>query len=95
MIYIYSFLMISPDRKAFALSHMHKEGWEKWHVPIILSALPFFLQIIALLLFFIGLLDLLWHIDGASSVFSPIFLIEGLSDPSLSCRAIHGSSDRD
>lgn len=48
-----------PHKEAIALRQMRYEGLLAWHVPEILSALPVILQT-SLLLFFIGILDLLW-----------------------------------
>ena len=48
-----------PHKDAVALRQMRYEGLLHWRVPEILSALPLLLQS-SLLLFFIGLLDLLW-----------------------------------
>jgi hypothetical protein len=48
-----------PHKEAIALRQMRYEGLLAWHVPEILSALPVMLQT-SLLLFFIGILDLLW-----------------------------------
>jgi hypothetical protein len=48
-----------PHKEAIALRQMRYEGLIAWHVPEILSALPVILQT-SLLLFFIGILDLLW-----------------------------------
>ncbi len=48
-----------PHKDALALRQMRFKGLLSWHVPTILSALPVILQL-SLLLFFSGLLDLLW-----------------------------------
>jgi hypothetical protein len=48
-----------PHKDAIALRQMRYEGLLAWRVPEILSALPVILQA-SLLLFFIGILDLLW-----------------------------------
>ncbi|KAF8717505.1 hypothetical protein AX14_012177 [Amanita brunnescens Koide BX004] len=55
-----------PHMETFALSQMRREGLEKWRVPTILSTLSLFLQL-SLMLFFIGLLDFLWHISDATT----------------------------
>ncbi|CAA7257496.1 unnamed protein product [Cyclocybe aegerita] len=49
-----------PHKEAVALRQMRYEGLLHWRVPEILSALPVLLQA-ALILFFVGLLDLLWN----------------------------------
>ena len=49
-----------PHKDAVALRQMRYEGLIQWHVPGILSILPLLLQL-SLVLFFIGLLDLLWY----------------------------------
>lgn len=51
-----------PNMDAIALRQMRYEGILKWRVPSILSALPLLLQS-AVVLFFAGLLDLLWNLD--------------------------------
>ncbi|KAF8154424.1 hypothetical protein B0H34DRAFT_660573 [Crassisporium funariophilum] len=48
-----------PHKEAVALRQMRYEGLLHWRVPEILSALPVLLQS-SLILFFVGLLDLLW-----------------------------------
>jgi len=71
-----------PHKEAVGLRQMRYEGLLHWRVPQILSALPVILQC-SLILFFIGLLDLLWsrdHILVAASVsalvgFVMIFLV--------------------
>lgn len=50
-----------PHKESVALRQMRYEGLIEWHVPEILSALPVILQL-ALILFFVGLLDLLWSL---------------------------------
>ena len=49
-------------KDAVALRQMRYEGLTEWYVPGILSILPLLLQL-SLVLFFIGLLDLLWSIN--------------------------------
>ena len=51
-----------PHKDAVALRQMRYEGLIQWHVPGILSILPLLLQL-SLVLFFIGLLDLLWSLN--------------------------------
>ena len=51
-----------PHKDAVALRQMRYEGLMKWHVPGILSILPLLLQL-SLVLFFVGLLDLLWSLN--------------------------------
>ena len=51
--------------ETFALSQMRQEGLEMWHMPTILSMLSLFLQV-SLVLFFISLLDFLWHLSDAT-----------------------------
>ncbi|KAJ2933029.1 hypothetical protein H1R20_g4068, partial [Candolleomyces eurysporus] len=48
-----------PHKEAVALRQMRFEGLIYWRVPEILSLLPLILQV-SLVLFFVGLLDLLW-----------------------------------
>ncbi|KAF9467945.1 hypothetical protein BDZ94DRAFT_1318466 [Collybia nuda] len=52
---------LSP-KDAFPIRQMRYEGLLRWHIPKILSTLPLLLQV-ALVLFFGGLLDLLWHLN--------------------------------
>lgn len=53
---------LSP-REAFPVRQMRYEGLVNWHVPKFLSFLPLLLQA-ALLIFFAGLLDLLWSLNA-------------------------------
>ncbi|KAI3620858.1 hypothetical protein WG66_006300 [Moniliophthora roreri] len=46
--------------EALALRQLRRESFEKWGVSSFLSALPILLEV-ALLLFFVGVLDLLWN----------------------------------
>ncbi|ESK93796.1 hypothetical protein Moror_13098 [Moniliophthora roreri MCA 2997] len=48
--------------QALALRQLRRESFEKWGVSSFLSALPILLEI-ALLLFFVGVLDLLWDLN--------------------------------
>jgi hypothetical protein len=57
-----------PNRDALALRQMRFEGLMRWHVPSILSSLPLLLQS-AVILFFAGLLDLLWSLNKAVAAF--------------------------
>ncbi len=52
-----------PFTDMLSVRQMRLEGFKFWRVEDILSYLPLLLQI-ALLLFFIGLLDLLWHLES-------------------------------
>ena len=67
-----------PHMETFAMNQMRREGLEKWRVPAILSALSLFLQV-ALLLFFIGLLDFLWHLNDATPVAIVISVFCGIT----------------
>ncbi|KAF9009935.1 hypothetical protein BDQ17DRAFT_989267 [Cyathus striatus] len=51
-----------PHKDSVGLRQMRFEGLLAWKVPNILSALPVILQL-SLVLFFIGLLELLWSLD--------------------------------
>ena len=55
-------------KDAFPVRQLRYEGLLGWHVPKILSALPLLLQA-ALVLFFAGLLDLLWGISAIVAIF--------------------------
>lgn len=57
-----------PHKDALALRQMRFEGLMSWHVPDILSSLPLFLQS-AVILFFAGLLDLLWTLNKMVAAF--------------------------
>ncbi|KAF5358006.1 hypothetical protein D9756_001282 [Leucocoprinus leucothites] len=62
-----------PD--SISLWHMRHEGLVRWRVPDILSALPLVLQA-AFVLFFIGILDLLWSLDHRVAI--PVTVAVGL-----------------
>lgn len=64
-----------PHKDAVALRQMRYEGLLQWHVPEILSTLPLLLQL-SLILFFGGLLDLLWSLN--SLVASCVSVVVGL-----------------
>ncbi|KAK7037843.1 hypothetical protein VNI00_010804 [Paramarasmius palmivorus] len=49
----------STPAEALALRQLRRDSFEKWNVPAFLAALPILLEI-ALILFFAGILDLLW-----------------------------------
>ncbi|KAF9467949.1 hypothetical protein BDZ94DRAFT_1210492 [Collybia nuda] len=66
---------LSP-KDAFPVRQMRYEGLLNWHTPKILSALPLLLQA-ALVLFFGGLLDLLWHLN--SIVASVVTAVVGMA----------------
>lgn len=51
-----------PHKDAIALRQMHYEGFLKWKVSAIISSLPLLLQS-AVILFFAGLLELLWSLN--------------------------------
>lgn len=63
-------------QKAFSARQMRYEGLVAWHVPTIISFLPLFLQA-ALILFFAGVLDLLWSLQHI--VASVVTIFVGLS----------------
>ncbi|KAF8351808.1 hypothetical protein F5887DRAFT_873757 [Amanita rubescens] len=67
-----------PHMETFAMRQIRREGLEKWQVPAILSLVSIFLQL-ALLLFFIGLLDFLWHLNGAKTVATVISIFCGIA----------------
>lgn len=56
-----------PHREDVALHHMRYEGMKKWQVFKILSTLPLLL-IAALLLFFLGFIEVLWEVDKIAAV---------------------------
>lgn len=57
-----------PNKDALALRQMRFEGLIKWHVPSMLASLPLLLQS-AVILFFAGLLDLLWGLNKTVATF--------------------------
>ncbi|KAJ7599652.1 hypothetical protein C8J56DRAFT_846401 [Mycena floridula] len=50
------------SKQAFKLRQLRHQSWEKWHVPSIVSSLSILLEI-ALVLFFTGVVDLLWTLN--------------------------------
>ncbi|KAF5360153.1 hypothetical protein D9758_011349 [Tetrapyrgos nigripes] len=52
----------SSPKETLELRQIRYESFEKWHIPILLSAMPLLLQL-ALVLFFAGVLDLLWSLN--------------------------------
>ncbi|KAG2008223.1 hypothetical protein CC2G_013677 [Coprinopsis cinerea AmutBmut pab1-1] len=66
---------LSP-KEAFPVRQMRYEGLLRWHVPTMLSCLPLFLQA-SLILFFAGLLDLLWSIHNV--VATVVSLLVGIT----------------
>ncbi|ESK83382.1 hypothetical protein Moror_15633 [Moniliophthora roreri MCA 2997] len=65
--------------EALALRQLRQESFEKWGVPSLLSALPILLEV-ALLLFFAGVLDLLWnrHLIPFALCFIAVMVSAGL-----------------
>jgi hypothetical protein len=53
---------ISPPQDAVGLRQYRYEGLQRWQLPLVLATLPGLLQA-ALLLFFCGLFDFLWHLN--------------------------------
>jgi hypothetical protein len=51
----------SSPKETLELRQIRSESFEKWRIPILLSAMPLLLQL-ALVLFFAGILDLLWNL---------------------------------
>ncbi|TFK37107.1 hypothetical protein BDQ12DRAFT_608446 [Crucibulum laeve] len=74
-----------PHKDAVALRQMRYEGLLAWKVPVILSALPLMLQL-ALLFFFVGLLDLLWLLHHLVAII--ITAVVGLVFVFLVCTTI-------
>ncbi|TFK35567.1 hypothetical protein BDQ12DRAFT_635008 [Crucibulum laeve] len=88
--------LISKD--AFSLREMRYHGLSVWKVPTILAALPLLLQT-ALVLFFAGLLDLLWFLDWKVALpitvavgATCLFLLATTILPSLQCFYAENSS---
>ncbi|KAI3608461.1 hypothetical protein WG66_000918 [Moniliophthora roreri] len=65
--------------EALALRQIRRDSFEKWGVSLFLSVLPILLEI-ALLLFFVGVLDLLWnrHLIPFAFCFVAVVLSAGL-----------------
>uniref|UniRef100_A0A0W0G483 DUF6535 domain-containing protein n=1 Tax=Moniliophthora roreri TaxID=221103 RepID=A0A0W0G483_MONRR len=65
--------------EALALRQLRRDSFEKWGVSSFLSALPILLEV-ALLLFFVGVLDLLWnrHVIPFALCFTAVTLSAGL-----------------
>ncbi|KAF9264389.1 hypothetical protein L218DRAFT_1076597 [Marasmius fiardii PR-910] len=61
----------ASHKDSLGLRHMRFEGFHKWGVPIVLSVLPILLQI-SLVLFFVGLLDLLWSLHRTPAIVTTI-----------------------
>ncbi|KAF9447861.1 hypothetical protein P691DRAFT_760389 [Macrolepiota fuliginosa MF-IS2] len=64
-----------PHVESISLRQMRFEGLVTWKVPDILSSLPLILQI-ALVLFFVGILDLLWSLNHRVAI--PITIVVGI-----------------
>jgi len=82
---------------AFELRQLRHQSWEAWHVPDIISSTSVLLQL-ALLLFFAGVIDLLWSRVRATIVASVITVAVGLSFFFSFCsrhyfRLVYGSTD--
>ncbi|KAH9478609.1 hypothetical protein JR316_0009066 [Psilocybe cubensis] len=75
-------------KDAFPVRHLRYEGLLGWHVPAILSSLPLLLQA-ALVLFFAGLIDLLWTINDL--VASIVTIIVGLAMDQAASILRHGT----
>jgi hypothetical protein len=73
---------ITPPQDAVALRQYRFEGLHRWRFPLVLAVLPGLLQL-ALLLFFCGLIDFLWHLHIVVAAivgsFSIVFLSLALS----------------
>ncbi|KAK1217388.1 hypothetical protein PQX77_019927 [Marasmius sp. AFHP31] len=59
--------------EAQALRQLRKDSFESWRVPVFLSTLPCLIEV-ALLLFFVGILDLLWTLH-----IPPVFAVGGIA----------------
>jgi hypothetical protein len=61
-----SWTRMVPSKTSVAVRQYRREGWDRWLIPRWRNAIPVLLQI-ALVLFFGGLVDLLWHThDGVA-----------------------------
>lgn len=60
-----------PHRQHLAIRYMRHEGMKKWQVFKVLSALPLLL-LAALLLFFAGLIAILWDVDKGAAILASI-----------------------
>ncbi|KIY45844.1 hypothetical protein FISHEDRAFT_28337, partial [Fistulina hepatica ATCC 64428] len=63
--WIHQFLHFSgrTGEDALAICQLRFEGVDAWHVAAIVSSIPLLLQV-ALILFLVGLIDLLWSIES-------------------------------
>ncbi|KAI0333889.1 hypothetical protein GY45DRAFT_1368021 [Cubamyces sp. BRFM 1775] len=60
----YTLSASSSPRQNARIRQLRHGSFERWKIPLTIALLPVFLQV-ALALFFIGLLDLLWSLDAA------------------------------
>ncbi|THU88925.1 hypothetical protein K435DRAFT_678972 [Dendrothele bispora CBS 962.96] len=58
----------SSPKETLELRQIRSESFERWEIPIILAAMPLILQL-ALVLFFAGIIDLLWNLNYAVAGF--------------------------
>ncbi|KAF9045234.1 hypothetical protein BJ165DRAFT_1329004, partial [Panaeolus papilionaceus] len=66
----------SSFKKTFATRNLRAESFEHWYAPQIIAGLPQILQL-AVILFFIGLMDLLLQLNQVVAV--PVILLAGLA----------------
>ncbi|KAJ7599256.1 hypothetical protein C8J56DRAFT_916218 [Mycena floridula] len=57
------------NKQTFKLRQLRYQGWDAWKVPEIIASLPILLEI-ALFLFFIGVVDLLWSLNPIVAAFA-------------------------
>ncbi|KAJ3935999.1 MAG: hypothetical protein NXY57DRAFT_957693 [Lentinula lateritia] len=73
---------VSSSKEALELRQLRFESLEKWGIPALLASLPLFLQL-ALVLFFYGLLDLLWSLNVVVAAICTVAAAISVSIPFL------------
>lgn len=69
---------IGDSQQAACLRQARLDAFEYWKIPNILSALPLLIQL-ALIFFFVGLLNQLWHTSEDHTVFIVIVVLFGMT----------------
>ncbi|PPQ65973.1 hypothetical protein CVT24_011190 [Panaeolus cyanescens] len=66
----------SSPKKLFATRNLRAESFDKWYAPQIIAGLPQILQL-AVVLFFLGLMDFLWQLNQIVAL--PVMILAGLA----------------
>lgn len=64
--------VLFPSREAVLLRHIRYDAWERWKVPVIISAIPAMLEL-ALVLFLCGAAILLWTLNATVAIVVTVF----------------------